>query len=1223
MNPPDRFRDGLFLTSLGFFLISAFAVANETAVSVREAFANTSVNERLDSFGAYTFGVNSTPVGVARRISGTRQYIAAKPADYITVDFSIEVTVMIPTEGTQVAFVGIGSALPDPAYSHEPHTAAYIRVGPDGYGTGAAYLVESNSAGSTRTENALSTAPHPGSGLHRLRISKVGTAITFACDADYGNGSFSPNFTVTRDIADLPWLNNGNTKLFVGADPDVLIDDLQISVAGRPEGDSDGDGIPDSWELAYGLDPYWPNGVLSTGRDGTLNVPTGATVFTDAVRGVVVGNNPAGSTTLQFQPVAGTITAGDLILIHTTQDPNPDLSANRAGSYQSARVAQMVGTTITLSSPLLEAFDASSGAKIQVIKLPEYATATIQGTLACRAWDGQTGGILAFFCDTLLVEVGGRISASGTGFRGGPPLNGQGLQTGIQGESMRGLGTESKARNHGGGGGGDYQHGGDDNGGGGGGGGHGGNGSDGIRAVFGAPPNPEGGATYGNTDLAHLSFGSGGGSGGSGRANQGTGRGAGGTGGGAILIVSRRADMRGRIESSGSAADGSPINERGGGGGGAGGAIHFLGRGTDSGILNAAGGLGGVAPLSGGAGGVGRIRIDGLTRLPCSAVTPLPIEGDLVASVNRFITSSADFDGDGVSDFAEFQRNSDPTFSDTDNDGLPNAWEIENELDPNAPDAWEDFDRDGILNFMEFRAGLKANRLDSDSDGVPDSVEFGGPDGDGMPDAWETQYGLSPAINDAAADLDGDGLSNLLEFWLETNPGDTDTDDDGVSDFTEYNSRGSDTRRTDTDRDGLPDAWETANGTNPFVADQNGDPDSDGLTNAEEFAGNSKPLDPDSDDDGVSDYEERHGVKFDSHFYDRLDRLVASSYDEGAWEGWQYDGNGNILRHILRPARDADSDGLPDAWEFGQGLMFDAGGGTGVNGFGGDLDADGWTNYQEFLAGTAAGDPGSQPPAGGQMGAVWSNPPKARIVFPPVNGSAFASLAFKLWDAEGNPATPRLQYFDPATGQWRDAQITRLNGSPVSSPFAVAAAPGGSAHTLVWNAYAAFGTANPYFTGDVLLRARALDFQSTGAWSEPVPFQVDLNFDSDGDGLPDGWEMQNGFDPFIAAGAGDTDFDSRSDFLEFALGTNPRINSRVGEPVTTMEGGYLTLTVTRNPAASALQFRVAVSGNLHAWFSDAAHVTIIEDTPTLLKARDNVPVGDEPQRFIRLEVNKP
>ena len=39
----------------------------------------------------------------------------------------------------------------------------------------------------------------------------------------------------------------------------------------------------------------------------------------------------------------------------------------------------------------------------------------------------------------------------------------------------------------------------------------------------------------------------------------------------------------------------------------------------------------------------------------------------------------------------------------------------------------------------------------------------------------------------------------------------------------------------DTDNDGMPDAWETAHGLNPAVADNNGDFDGDGYTNLEEY----------------------------------------------------------------------------------------------------------------------------------------------------------------------------------------------------------------------------------------------------------------------------------------------------------------------------------------------------------------------------------------------------
>jgi len=45
-------------------------------------------------------------------------------------------------------------------------------------------------------------------------------------------------------------------------------------------------------------------------------------------------------------------------------------------------------------------------------------------------------------------------------------------------------------------------------------------------------------------------------------------------------------------------------------------------------------------------------------------------------------------------------------------------------------------------------------------------------DGDGMPDAYESANGLNPNVNDANGDLDHDGLTNYQEYLVGTNPND-------------------------------------------------------------------------------------------------------------------------------------------------------------------------------------------------------------------------------------------------------------------------------------------------------------------------------------------------------------------------------------------------------------------------------------------------------------------
>jgi hypothetical protein len=45
-------------------------------------------------------------------------------------------------------------------------------------------------------------------------------------------------------------------------------------------------------------------------------------------------------------------------------------------------------------------------------------------------------------------------------------------------------------------------------------------------------------------------------------------------------------------------------------------------------------------------------------------------------------------------------------------------------------------------------------------------------DKDGMPDGWEARYGLDPYRDDAMADADQDGVTNIAEFRKGTLPSD-------------------------------------------------------------------------------------------------------------------------------------------------------------------------------------------------------------------------------------------------------------------------------------------------------------------------------------------------------------------------------------------------------------------------------------------------------------------
>ncbi len=89
---------------------------------------------------------------------------------------------------------------------------------------------------------------------------------------------------------------------------------------------------------------------------------------------------------------------------------------------------------------------------------------------------------------------------------------------------------------------------------------------------------------------------------------------------------------------------------------------------------------------------------------------------------------------------------------------------------------------------------------------------------DGMPDWWENHW-FGNTTNTAAGDVDADGLNNLGEYEHRTNPTDSDSDDDALSDGDEVNVYGTDPLDTDSDNDGLEDGAEVAAKTDPLNSD--------------------------------------------------------------------------------------------------------------------------------------------------------------------------------------------------------------------------------------------------------------------------------------------------------------------------------------------------------------------------------------------------------------------
>ncbi|MGY5859856.1 MAG: M28 family peptidase [Candidatus Thorarchaeota archaeon] len=103
------------------------------------------------------------------------------------------------------------------------------------------------------------------------------------------------------------------------------------------------------------------------------------------------------------------------------------------------------------------------------------------------------------------------------------------------------------------------------------------------------------------------------------------------------------------------------------------------------------------------------------------------------------------------------------------------------------------------------------------------------------------------------SDIDGNGVLDNEEYWLDQSYFESDQDDDGISDAEEI-FLGTDMNSIDSDSDTMPDKYEVDMGFDPTDAsDANEDADSDGLTNSQEYSGGLNPLSADSDGDLMDD----------------------------------------------------------------------------------------------------------------------------------------------------------------------------------------------------------------------------------------------------------------------------------------------------------------------------------------------------------------------------------
>ena len=103
------------------------------------------------------------------------------------------------------------------------------------------------------------------------------------------------------------------------------------------------------------------------------------------------------------------------------------------------------------------------------------------------------------------------------------------------------------------------------------------------------------------------------------------------------------------------------------------------------------------------------------------------------------------------------------------------------------------------------------------------------------------------------ADIDGNGVPDRSEFWIDQDLFSSDQDADGLSDAEEI-FLGTNLSNGDSDGDTMPDKFAVDNGLDPLdPSDANDDADGDHLTNAQEYSGGLNLFSADTDSDLMDD----------------------------------------------------------------------------------------------------------------------------------------------------------------------------------------------------------------------------------------------------------------------------------------------------------------------------------------------------------------------------------